>query len=83
MTFYERKQRRTRHYYRHIHGYRLRPCTACNGSGHYDAHRSPGCGACDGTGKERYRGPKALPLAAFGHGGHVGIGEKHEAVRNG
>ena len=27
-------------------------CSACNGSGHYDAKGSPKCRACDGTGFE-------------------------------
>lgn len=27
-------------------------CSACNGSGHYDAKGSPKCGACGGTGKK-------------------------------
>ena len=30
----------------------LRPCTACNGSGHYDSTGSPKCSACNGTGKQ-------------------------------
>ena len=29
-----------------------RPCTACNGSGKYDAKGSPLCVACNGTGEE-------------------------------
>ncbi len=58
--FHERKKQRTERYYRQIHGYRQRPCTACNGSGHYDSHGSPCCAACGGTGKERYRGLKAI-----------------------
>ena len=27
-------------------------CSACGGSGHYDAKGSPKCSACNGTGKE-------------------------------
>lgn len=27
-------------------------CSACNGSGYYDAKGSPKCGACNGTGFE-------------------------------
>jgi hypothetical protein len=59
MTFRKRKQQRTEHYYRYLFGWRLRPCSACSGSGYYDNDGSPPCGACDGTGKERYQGPKA------------------------
>lgn len=29
------------------------PCTACNGSGHYDHDGSPTCTSCAGTGKQR------------------------------
>lgn len=54
-TFHERKAARVAHYQRNVHGWKLRPCSACAGSGHYDAWGSPACGACDGTGKERYK----------------------------
>lgn len=55
MTYHERKQKRREHYARYVHGWKLRKCAACNGSGHYDNTRSPPCSACDGTGKERYK----------------------------
>jgi DnaJ-class molecular chaperone len=58
-NFNERKAFRRQHYYRFVYGWRLRPCSACNGSGRYDSWRNPRCGACDGTGKEWFRGPKA------------------------
>ncbi len=53
-TFKERKALRADYYNRFVHGWKLRNCTACNGSGHYDSNGSPRCGCCDGTGKERY-----------------------------
>lgn len=55
MNFHERKKERTEYYERFVKGWKLRPCTACAGSGYYDSHGSPPCGACDGTGKERYK----------------------------
>jgi DnaJ-class molecular chaperone len=61
MDYRDRKHERTRQYFKYIYGWRLRTCIACNGSRYYDTDNSPPCGACDGTGKERYRGPKALP----------------------
>ncbi|EKN6179356.1 hypothetical protein DVQ53_00195 [Yersinia enterocolitica] len=54
-TFHERKKERTDYYQRFVHGWKLRACSACNGSGHYDHNGSPRCGACDGTGKERFQ----------------------------
>lgn len=54
-TFAERKAARADYYRRFVHGWKLRTCTACAGSGYYDLHGSPRCGACDGTGKERYK----------------------------
>lgn len=54
-SFHERKQWRTEYYFKYVHGWKQRPCTACNGSGRYDNDGSPPCGACDGTGKEQYR----------------------------
>ena len=54
-TFKERKALRADYYNRFVHGWKLRPCTACNGSGYHDNDGSPACGACDGTGKERYK----------------------------
>ena len=35
------------------YGIKLVPCTACNGSGHYDRNGSPKCYVCEGTGKMR------------------------------
>lgn len=53
-TFHERKAERKEYYENWVKGWKLRPCSACNGSGYYDHNGSPDCGACDGTGKERY-----------------------------
>ena len=53
-TFHERKKGRSDYYHKHVKGWKLRPCSACAGSGYYDSDGSPDCGACDGTGKERY-----------------------------
>lgn len=61
MSFHERKAARTEYYFKYVFGWRLRTCTACNGSGHYDHNGAPPCGGCNGTGKERYRGPKEAP----------------------
>jgi hypothetical protein len=58
-NFHERKLLRTVHYFNYIFGWRLLPCTACSGSGRYDAAGSPRCGACNGHGKVRRPGPKA------------------------
>jgi DnaJ-class molecular chaperone len=55
MSFHERKQIRTEYYERFVKGWKLRNCTACNGSGYYDNHGSPRCGSCEGTGKEKYK----------------------------
>lgn len=60
--YQQRKADRRDYYLRHVHGWKLRPCSACSGSGYYDGgppDRSTPCGACEGTGKERYRGPKS------------------------
>ena len=57
MDFKERKQQRKEHFEKYVKGWKLRPCTACNGSGYYDTcirGRIPKCSACNGTGKERY-----------------------------
>ena len=57
MTFQERKQIRKEYFEKHVKGWKLKPCTACNGSGYYDTcikGRIPKCSACNGTGKERY-----------------------------
>lgn len=55
MDFAERKRLRIQHYEQYVRGWKLRTCTACNGSGHYDAKGSPKCSSCKGTGKERYK----------------------------
>lgn len=60
-TFAQRKTQRTEYYRRYVHGWKLRNCTACNGSGYYDSCGSPSCGACDGSGKERYKPPPQSP----------------------
>lgn len=60
-SFFGDKDRRTEDYLRFEYGWKLRTCTACNGSGRYDHNGSPKCGCCDGTGKERYRAEKAWP----------------------
>jgi DnaJ-class molecular chaperone len=54
MTYQERKAARVEHYHRFVSGWKMRPCSACNGSGHYDHNGSPPCGSCEGTGKGRY-----------------------------
>lgn len=54
-TFKQRKIERTNHYYKYVFGWKLRTCTACNGSGYYDSYESPYCSSCDGTGRERYK----------------------------
>lgn len=51
--FHERKAQRTEYYNDYIKGWRKVECTACGGSGHYDADYSPECDRCDGTGKTR------------------------------
>ena len=55
MDFKDRKQERTDYFEKNIKGWKLRLCSACNGSGFYDHNGSPKCGACEGTGKERYK----------------------------
>lgn len=54
-TYQQRKQARREHYAKNVHGWKQRPCSACNGSGRYDHHGSPPCSACAGSGKERYK----------------------------
>ena len=61
-SYQERKRARAEYYRRYIHGWKLRPCLACNGSGRYDNNGSPECGACDGTGKERYKPSENLKV---------------------
>ena len=53
--FRERKVARTDYYERFVHGWKLRNCGACAGSGYYDNTGSPPCGCCGGSGKERYK----------------------------
>ena len=65
-TFRARKAGRTTFFWKFVYGWKLRACSACNGSGYYDHNGSPTCGSCEGSGKERYRGPKSL---AFGDRG--------------
>ena len=50
-----RKAERTETYKKYVHKWKLRTCSACNGSGYYDSYKAPKCGACDGIGKERYK----------------------------
>ena len=59
-TYAERKEARRIHFEQNVKGWKLRPCLACNGSGHYDHNGSPKCGACNGTGKGRYK-PSGAP----------------------
>lgn len=51
----QRKQQRIEYYRKYVFGWKLRKCTACNGSGYYDHNGSPKCSSCNGTGKERYQ----------------------------
>jgi DnaJ-class molecular chaperone len=51
----ERKEQRKSYYKKFVEGWKLRKCTACNGSGYYDNNGSPKCSACGGSGKERYK----------------------------
>ncbi len=53
--FHTRKAERKERYERFVKGWRLRKCSACNGSGRYDSTGSPRCGACNGTGRERFK----------------------------
>lgn len=57
-SFHERKEERKAYYKKYVEGWKIRKCSACNGSGCYDHNGSPACGACDGTGKERYKEPE-------------------------
>lgn len=61
-SFYCQKAKRTKQYFLHTYGWKLKACTACNGSGRYDHVGSPECGSCDGSGKEAFRGEKAWPV---------------------
>jgi len=55
MSFKERKQKRTEDYEKNVKGWKLRPCSSCNGTGYYDHNGSPKCGACRGSGLEKYK----------------------------
>lgn len=55
MDFNQRKAERKEYYEKFVKGWKMRPCTACSGSGVYDTFGSPPCGACEGSGKERYK----------------------------
>ncbi len=52
-TFHERKAERIAHFEQNVRGWKLKTCTACNGSGYYDDNGSPDCWCCNGTGKTR------------------------------
>lgn len=52
-TFHERKAERIAVFEKYVRGWRLITCTACSGSGYYDAAGSPPCSGCDGTGRMR------------------------------
>lgn len=52
--WHRRKAERTSLYWGR-HGCKLVTCTACNGSGYYDARNSPKCDCCGGTGRCRER----------------------------
>lgn len=54
-SFHERKAARSDYYHRFVYLWKLRSCSACSGSGHYDAEGSPACAACEGTGNERFK----------------------------
>lgn len=62
MNFNERKKKREKFFYENIYKFKLRKCSACNGSGFYDSYKSPPCSACNGTGKERYECDDKLEL---------------------
>lgn len=65
MTWEARKRERTEYYKEYVHKWKLRPCTACNGSGYYDHNGSPPCASCDGTGKERYRAKRIVKMRKY------------------
>lgn len=54
-TFKERKQYRTDYYFKYVYRWKLRPCSACSGSGYYDNHGNPKCAGCNGTGKVKFK----------------------------
>ena len=55
MDYKQRKQAQKEHFENNVKGWKLRACSACNGSCRYDVGDSPKCGACNGTGKESYK----------------------------
>jgi len=57
--FQKAKAERRANFFKYVYGWKKRKCSACNGSGYYDARNSPKCGGCEGTGKESYPGPKS------------------------
>jgi uncharacterized protein YbbK (DUF523 family) len=59
-TFRARKADRSAYFWKFVYGWKLRKCSACNGSGYYDHNGSPPCGSCEGSCRERYRGSKSL-----------------------
>lgn len=54
-AYHRAKQFRIDYFNNYVKGWKLRDCTACNGSGYYDNSGSPSCASCDGTGRERYK----------------------------
>lgn len=40
-SYRERKAQRRDYYLRFVYGWKIRPCTACSGSGHYDGEGAP------------------------------------------
>ncbi len=65
--FHEAKDERRKHFFKYVYGWKKRKCSACSGSGYYDARNNPRCGACKGTGKESYPGPKNLNPPRIGN----------------
>lgn len=66
MTWATRKKERSDYYKKYVHKWKLRPCTACAGSGRYDHNGSPPCASCNGTGKERYKVEQHAPITQSG-----------------
>jgi hypothetical protein len=48
---YQRRKQERRERFAAEYGVKMKPCTACNGSGHYDHNGAPKCYVCEGTGK--------------------------------
>jgi len=77
MSFHERKKKRTEDFEKNIKEWKLRPCSACNGSGYYDHNGSPKCMACRGTGLERYKPTQHEKLMEIAKGiKELNIGKK-------